>query len=75
MKKILIELLQFYLRSSCVDFKYTCVSNAMPPNRFYEIMSCVTQRNSLNVCLMKSVSNSDSRWQYNLESDKDKYTM
>ena len=52
------------------------------PNRFYEILSCtdvqisnVTQQSQLNILLMKSVSNFDSRWQYNLESDKDKYDM
>ena len=38
-------------------------------------ISNVTQQSQLNILLMKSVSNFDSRWQYNLESDKDKYTI
>ena len=86
-KEFFIDLLQFYLRSSCVDLNATCVYTLShtpyhAPNRFYEILSCtavriynVTQQSQLNILLMKSVSNFDSRWQYNLESGKDNHTM
>ena len=86
-KKVFIELQQYYLRSFCDDLNSTCVYTLShtpyhAPNRFYEILSCtdvqisnVTQQSQLNILLMKSVSNFDSRWQYNLKSDKDKYDM
>ena len=85
-KKFFIDLLVLFEIVLCWFKLHMCLyfvsyPISCPQPILWNSMSCtdvqisnVTQQSQLNILLMKSVSNFDSRWQYNLESGKDNHT-